>query len=594
MRKNIFFAASIAALTFTGCANDEYVGEVENPKGELSEISFVGKNGAFTRADATEGTAAELLGNNFVVVGYKGDDTNAANTNLVFDHYNVNYKDGTANTTLSNSKNWEYVGQDMNVKGTSPSARLATSATAQSIKYWDNSVASYDFIAFSMGKGTGDPAQYAEPTAVQSGSLPTAAYTLQGNVDKLKECYISDITTVERPNGGYSTSPVVTMNFRHLTSKIRLALYETVPGYVVKDVKFKQSYQDVDGSYTNATSSKAIIFGDNPFNESGKYTVYFPTTGTANKAHTDYNKAHLSFVADETDGTSSHKEFSMVSYRNDAEGQISAGTTYLAQTAQNPSYCGATDANHLHGSAYITILPNEGQTKNIKIQIDYTLVSVDNSNEEIHVYGATAEVPAKYAAWKPGYAYTYIFKISRNTNGNTNTNVDDKGLTAITFDALVLDDEDGKQETITTVSETSITTYGYKDGKCTTGGNEYEAGTVIYATVAKSDGTTVQPSQLYTVTIDEGAAQDINEKTVANAIEHGPYNSEAKTYTVTDANGKKLIVKKETSENVTSVPTSADTSLAINAIKWTAVANTIYVVEYDDSPNKHYKIVRIN
>ena len=238
------------------------------------------------------------------------------------------------------------------------------------------------------------------------------------------------------------------------------------------------------------------------------------------------------------------------------------------------------------------------------------MTATDGSGEEINVKNAKATVPTQYTAWKHGYAYTYIFKISENTNGTTGTpGTDDQGLTAISFNAVVLDDEaTGKQETITTVSDPSITTYGFKDGKVTTNGDEYKSGTTIYATVhvpettkvtetgtTKVPATTARPQALYTVTIETGAAQTINEASIANALTKQPDQTDGNTWTITDANKKKMIITKVTTrtENVTSIPTEDGRTLSVNALKWTGTANT-YAVEYTYGTNndkKAYKIV---
>ena len=595
MKNYFIFAAALLALA--SCSSDDIIGGGQTSENATSAIQFGSETGKITRADAKDGTAADLLDNNFVVVGYKGNATDAANTSLVFDHYNVNYKGGTANTTESNTKNWEYVNQGQKVRGTNPEKKLAGDAvTAQTIKYWDNSVSSYDFLAFSMGKGqtTDGNKTYATPTAVQSGNLKDAAYTLKGDKNTLGECYISDITTVEK--GSYNKNAVV-MNFRHATSKVRIALYENVPGYVISDVKFH------DAAWTNGTQytegqAKGTLFGT--FNKKGTMTVYFPTTGTANKTNSDYNKAHVSFNADTEDGTESTISFGNVNYGNEKEDAIEKNATYLSQTAAKPSYCGT-------GTYYQTVLPAENASEPASIRIDYKLTATDGSNEVINVKNATATVPAAYTAWKHGYAYTYIFKISQNTNGTTGTpGSDDQGLTAISFDAVVLDDEiTGKQETITTVSTPSITTYGYKGGKVTTGQNEYEVGTEIYATAfvpatETAKATTAAPQNLYTVTIEKDAAQDINETTVANALINGVKApvGDPTSWTVTDANGKKLTVTTATGTSVKEVPTEDGHKLSVNAIKWTPNAAAIYAVEYEytdakGKTQKEYKIVKV-
>lgn len=583
---NKFFIAAASALALASCSSDDFLGEIQGNEqnGATSAINFGGDTGKITRDPSTGKTAADLLENNFVVVGFKGSKTDAANNDVyAFDHYNVNFKEGSAFSTESNRAGWEYVNQDMKVKGTEPAASLAQSgASQQTIKYWDHSCAYYDFIAFSMGK-KGAASKYATPTHVDKANLDKAAYTLTGNVNTLSECYISDMKTVEEKDYNKTS---VSMSFRHLASKVRMALFEIVPGYVISDVKF---YTDTEATSTT-TNPEGTLIGK--FNNSGTLTVYFPTTGIVNKDKKDYNKAHVKFTASTTAGETGvldSKGFGAVKYGNQAEGQISAGSTYLSQNAATPSYCGA---------GYQNVLPSEGAASAITLRIDYKLTSVDGTNETINVKGATATVPAEYTEWKSGYAYTYIFKISQNTNGSTGGT--STGLTAISFDAVVVDDEaNGLQETITTVSDNSITTYGYKDNKVTTNGNEYVNGTDIYATVY-SAGATVAPQKLYTVTLEDGATQTINEASVANALVKGTPDATAKTWTVKDYAGKKMVVTETdgVATTVTSVPAGPGYTLKVNALKWTGVVTdpakeTYYAVEYDNGTKKSYKIVKV-
>lgn len=586
---NKYFIAAASALALASCSSDDFLGEIQGNEqnGATSAINFGGDTGKITRATSNGKAAADLLENNFVVVGFKGNKTNVANNEVyAFDHYNVNFKDGSAFSTLSNLKGWEYVNQDMTVNGAGKS--LAQSgATQQTIKYWDHSCASYDFLAFSMGKKGSAPKEYATPSSVDKANLATAAYTLTGDVNTLSECYISDMKTAVEKENDYGKP--VELSFRHLASKVRMALFETIPGYVVSDVKF---YADA----TDTTNSEeGTLIGK--FNNSGTLTVYFPTTGIVNKDNKDYNKAHVSFTAS-TDasevGVLNFKKFGTVIYNNQTEGSISEGSTYLSQNAATPSYCGAKDKDY-----YQNVLPSEGKPSAITLRIDYKLTSVDGTNETINVKGATATVPAEYTEWKSGYAYTYIFKISQDTNGSTGGT--STGLTAISFDAVVVDDEaNGLQETITTVSDNSITTYGYKDNKVTTNGNEYVNGTDIYATVY-SAGATVAPQKLYTVTLETGATQTINEASVANAIEKGSNDTAKKTWTVTDYAGKKMVVT-ETADGfattVTEVPAGPGYTLKVNALKWKGVVTdpateTYYAVEYDNGTKKSYKIVKV-
>lgn len=586
---NKFFIAAASALALASCSSDDFLGEIQGNEqnGATSAINFGGDTGKITRATSSGSAAADLLENNFVVVGFKGSKTDAANNEVyAFDHYNVNFKDGSAFSTESNRAGWEYVNQDMKVKGTEPYAPLAQSASQQTIKYWDHSCKSYDFIAFSMGKKDA-ASKYATPTHVDKANLKSAAYTLTGNVNTLSECYISDMKTVKEKDYNKTS---VSMSFRHLASKVRMALFEIVPGYVISDVKF---YTDATSTTTDNTEGTLI----GKFNNSGTLTVFFPTTGTDNAEDKDYNKAHVKFKASTTAGevgVLDSKKFGAVKYGNQAEGTISEGSTYLSQNAAKPSYC---------GDGYQNVLPSEGAASAITLRIDYKLTSVDGTNETINVKGATATVPAQYTEWKSGYAYTYIFKISQDTNGSTGGT--STGLTAISFDAVVVDDEaNGLQETITTVSDNSFTTYGYKDNKVTTNGNEYVNGTDIYATVyvpaaGETAAKTVAPQKLYTVTLT-GDTQTINEASVANALVNGTNDATAKTWTVSDNAGMKMVVTETTgvATTVDTVPAGPGYTLKVNALKWTGVVTdpakeTYYAVEYDNGTKKSYKIVKV-
>ena len=612
--KRYLFVSAIAAMALASCSSDDFLGDAQGNTPSASSnkaISFRGDAGKITRVDndLTDANAATALGNNFVVVGYKYTGTESTKS-LVFDHYNVNYVTNTANTTASNTKNWEYVNQALKVKGIESDGKLAgNNVTSQTIKYWDNSASSYDFLAFSMGKGntTSGNTTYATPTKVNWDKLSSEAYSFSGDLSTLGECYFSDITTVKKGEKGFG-SDAVKMTFRHATSKIRIALYETVPGYVISDVKFHNNAYS-NGNYTEG-SEEGQLYGK--FYNQGKITVFFPKTGSENKSDPNYNKASVKVTTVNSSEDSNtpqdiSKSFGKVNYGNQKEDAIVAGTTYLSQSAASPSYCGTSP------DYYQNVLPaDEDNSHPASIRIDYKLTATDGSGEVINVKNATATIPAAYTAWKSGYAYTYVFQISKNTNGTTGTpGSDDAGLTAISFDAVVAKDETlGNQETNTNVAECSITTYGVKDNKVTTNADEYPAEADIYATAyipehscsvteEKDKGEFRAPNNLYTVTLDDGAAQTINETSVLNTIMNGTKTptDNPTSWTVTDANKKKLTVTKVTSgtESVTEVPTEdSSKKLKVNALKWKGTASTTYFVEYNTScTKKAYKIVKV-
>ena len=590
MKKYLFFAAALVALA--SCSDEQFVGSNSpNTPDAIGDnngaIVFNTGTKTITRADHVGADAANLLGKNFVVYGFKGD---GSTQEKVFDHYNVNWVENTANTTTSNTSDWEYVAQTKHAHATT---------SAQTIKYWDYATTQYDFIAWSKGTAT---AVYAaedyindanvlitKTTPTTMTSLSGGAYTIKGKAENLAKVYIADLVTAYRDESPSDYQSVVNIKFRSLSAKVRIALYETVPGYSIQgsSVEFYNAANDASPN----TTAKLYTTGTDVFNEEGTYTVYYPTVGSTNKSETDYNKAHLSFAA-ETSGTATVKGFGALDFTNtgaDKEKAEAAGKVYLGRASNAATYAGDNNEHH-----YTVVIPNEtGAVLNLKV--DYTLLSTDGSGEVINVTGATAQVPAVYATWKSGYAYTYIFKITDNTNGMTNPSVGPAGLYPITFDAVVTETEDGVQETITTVAQPSITTYA--KGQIVTTNNEYKTGNNIYVVVENGTALIVGTNaNLYTVELEAGAAQTINEASVANAIKNG---GAASPYMVTDANGKKMTVTTATGLTKVTEIAAADSptgsAITVNGAMFTPSAEGTYVFEYFDSSanKKYYKIIKV-
>lgn len=461
MKKIYLILAAALGMTFTSCTTNDYVGDVSPTSQEVNDgaIRFSTSSSALTRGDFTGAEAADKLKNQFVVGGFKGSTSVATTT--VFDNYNVQYLTNTANTTESNTNNWEYVGLDPN------SLTTITSAGKQTIKYWDYSAAQYDFIAYSLGGGTATATTITPSTATSSTG---GAYTITGTTEQLSKVYIADLATVLKAN----YNQPVRLSFRNLVAKVRLGLYETIPGYSVKDVKFYSSDAAISGGSTSTTP--VLYAGSEVLPLAGTYTIYFPTVNDATPA-SDKNKAHVA-CGTPTSKQSSQK-FDGLTYTGDKE-RLEPGTDkFLGRTSNAASYAGA----------YQDVLPYETGTS-LTLKVDYTLYSIDGTNETIKVVGAKAVVPAIYAQWKPGFAYTYLFKISDNTNGYTSgvEGSEVQGLHAITFDAVVEQTTlDNIQETVTTVATPSITTYQHVPAVNASANNEYIAGT-IYAMVM-NEGT---------------------------------------------------------------------------------------------------------
>ena len=632
MKKKLFFAA-VALVALASCTNDEFVG-VETPQDNSPSVTnaivFNSGTKGTTRADHVGADAANLLNNKFIVVGFKvatGTSTvyNADGaittqgvpaTGKVFDNYIVSWSENSAGKTESNSSDWEYA-------GTTAAAPSEIAGNTQSIKYWDYSTNQYDFIAYSTTDA--DVVTEASDLAAgkvlvsafepaNAGDVTKGAYTLKGNTAALQKCYIADMVTVYK--NGASLTPaqpkyqdVVTFTFRSLVSKVRVGLYETIPGYAVKDVKF---YTDAATylSSTDATKkvSNATLFttgsNDNDnFYASGEYKVYFPTIGLNNIAESDYNKAHVIFTADASNGAGTTMDWGALDYQTAPKHKEGASTSkWLARNSANATFAGTGEPY------YKIVLPNEAGTI-LELRVDYTLVSEDGSGEEIKIYGATAFVPAIYAAWKPNYAYTYLFKISDNTNGWTSNIVDKDGnptdpagLYPITFDAIVIDSQDYEQTTVTTVATPSITTYQkghvYSDGTAEdAGGYEYTAtaskGDIYIQVMDNSSSPAVLKNDLndskhhlWKVTKETGCNVEITEATVMEAINIRESYSGG---VLKGRNGLTLTLA-DMETGFTTIPGVDGNDITIGAntaAKFTPEGNTVYAYAYTVQDNRN-------
>lgn len=540
MNKYFLYAASVLALA--SCSSDDFLGENSGngQNATNSVINFGGETGKITRAaDGTSvgASAAKLLGNKFYVLGTKGTlpENNPTET-IVFDNYQVNWEENSAGTTADNTNDWEYVG----VTPTGLHAG-AKAPTAQSIKFWDYSQPHYDFIAYSVGNNklaiSGDAV---DGTIVGTAiNTPKAedylSYSLTGkSIKDLKDCYYTDVTPVDKAD----YQKPVKFTFKNLTAKVRVAFYETVPGYTVSDIEFYDNGTDHREDLTG--KNEAVLYTtDTKLSTNGTINVTYPKVGKANESDAAFNKAFVSVVTGTDDQTTTLKL-----------GNVNYNNKVLNTTAKEANMAGKK------GDSYFTpVLPAEGHA--LTLRLNYTLTSTDGSGETIKVYGATAVVPASYTAWQPNYAYTYIFKISDNTNGATSKEDNTpEGLFPITFDAVVadVDNVDFSHESITTVSTPSVTTYAFNNNtkeviKAHGVGNEYpaSANTDIYFSVSE-DGKTMNDlnskGQLYSVN-----KTDATEATVIDALQITASKDEN---TVTGRNG--IVLTKVGTTPVNEIP----------------------------------------
>ena len=543
MKKNLLFAA-IALTALAGCSDNSFVGD-ESPQGSLTgdgSISFNMKKSAITRADKTGSDAAADLNNHFYVYGIKKESVDGAGNvlagNLVFNNYAVNWTTNSAMTTTSNTENWEYVGYTLTEK---ERAKITVNSgnVAQTIKYWDWGAADYTFYAFSAKP---DDISNDKVSVVKNQTATSAVYdngytvTLASGAS-LDDLYFSERVNIVKSEGTNASNTNrqadntyggnVTFRFHNMASKVRVAMYENIPGHSVTINSFKVT-DAANPAFSAMTTGKTDNFAANFANcaegTAGTLTVKYKNSGTT------VNHPTVSF---------SGSAANILELGDQLKAGVTIGTSVTEATYDRTDGEDAgTDPD------YTSVFPKEDNSQNLKLKVCYTLTA-PVTGETITVTDATAEVPAEYLKWKPGYAYTYIFKISDNTNGSTGTpGTNPAGLYPITFDAIETVDADGLAEYITTVSEPTITTFGYDatNKKFVTGGSEYAANKDIYATF--TEGSTVkdptfggsgeQHVNVFSVVSKDPTNFKITEASVAEAIANpGRITNSVYTCTVT-------------------------------------------------------------
>lgn len=584
MNKYLIIAAS--ALALAGCSSDDFLGDGSGNGQNSAAIQFGGGTTKTHRATSNSVYKIEnLKANGFWVYGTKhsaAEDKTATYDQAVYTNYYLNYTENSANNTQSNTAGWEYVGVDNKKYRNNVTPKVDAD---QTIKYWDYSAKAYTFYA-----ATAKPSDVQEGkvtinkiTEDAAGSVYTKGYevTLKDGAS-WDELYFADrkviSKTMDAEHGKHDVyGGEVNFKFRNALTKVRVAMYETIPGYSVTIDKF---YYTKDGETDQTTA------------ETGKFKA-------------DANNTPL--VTSETGVT-----YKVVYYdETEAGGQLvnqprmlpnitgEGATKTVLELGDNLkadkelSTIITTPTYDTDGGKYTLFMPQADNNQTLSLKVDYTLTSLDGSDEKIQVTGATATIPAKYLCWRPNYAYTYLFKISDNTNGSTGGTGDPAGLYPITFDASVVETETGNVEYNSAMGTATITTFAVKNKSYQHDRADYENGSDLYATVVDKDKKTVTlaatNTKVYRLTDTGAAATNLSEALVANWVDNGKTNY----YTV---------VATDNNSFVSSVPTEDGKTISLDPATALKIANVEagkYVIEYTAASawtgayTKIYKIVTI-
>ena len=283
----------------------------------------------------------------FKNMSYDPESGSYGEPQIVFPGYTVKWITNSAYTTTSNTDGWEYVNQQ------------AHDQEEQTIKYWDWSSSAYRFFGVAGATRTNE----VTGTEVTVESIKYYKVTYQADAKKEDETpYYSHLW--------FSTGNPDVYPQRKFGQPVQLEFIKPL-----SKVRFMFIFEDPSlASTTELTNKSFRPTSNSTIKTKGDVTVTYPLTGTS---------------LTETFAASGEPE-GLTEFKLDY---------YTSVTKDNgvviDPYLGADETNV---NKVYTVLP-------VTNQGTYTLYVYVNGEPK------TTIVPAEYMDWKPGYQYTYVFKV---------------------------------------------------------------------------------------------------------------------------------------------------------------------------------------
>ena len=371
-------------FAFVACTSDE-----DGNSDNRLPITFSCSEDGVTRAEVS---LSEFI-SDFKVYGINGDISGSGNAatftkkNTVFPDYQVWHTENLANTTSTNTANWEYVGI---VEG-------ASGSEEQTIKYWDEKRDGHYFWAIGDFSKSGGY-DYTESTLPDPHVIEVDNITQVDVQDDSKCLYFTKPKYVPKSKYGQP----VTLTFLRYCSRIRIGFYEDITQsggdkrYKVVGVDFYRVNDD--GTFnTNELPTTNVSLRGNFVNE-GKVRLTY--TNASFKGGDNIDNVTTETVPVEN-GTSKYMDFGVLNIAGTQSGALPTSSSEALFTTNN-------------GSQYTNVLPYNN-TEGLTLQCD---ILVRNQNEsQFTQQNVLASIPAHYTNWQPNQSYTYIFKIVTTPDG---------------------------------------------------------------------------------------------------------------------------------------------------------------------------------
>ena len=370
-------------------------------EGQVGQVTRATANPtASTRASATQ-SLAEQGYNEMKVYGYKTLDGTLYN---VMPGYTMKYSAGSANTSTSNSSGWEYVGQGTDYLG-----------NAQEIKYWDGNSSDYRFFGV-LPTTSGSTTSYPTLTYKASSSATTTEDVT--NLGKTTDVTTDGSFTLTFSGLEYMVRKQVTSTGSDDSNVTNVAYYKADGTTKVEEkdipiychlwqgnpsanynkpvtLEFVKPYSLIRVVFQRPAGSSITQLG-NPDETSLEHDITFGPVGGTMMGSGDVNITYP-MTGTEESFTSIAASGAEVS----APTKMSLGTVKLEEE----------DKQYQVYPEYV-MLPTSSNGAFKCTAYIYT------ANSQVSTGGTyterTAVIPAQYMQWKPGYQYTYIFKVTAN------------------------------------------------------------------------------------------------------------------------------------------------------------------------------------
>ena len=447
MKKSIFLA--VAAVAMTACSNDVDLGMKDaNKQTADNAIGFEVLNKNMSRAQNLQDTKHY----NFGVFAYK---TAGSTSQTVFDDYlvgyngtNVGYDMTTGNQTtlgdqlgsVDGKSQWAYeklgsseythTAEDGFYKKTD--TRYMSNWTNQFLRYWDYSSTQTDFYAYAPYVNKTFTSTDGVKFDFSSKIMTFPEKSIKAGYSATDNEYMFASQTVTSTN--YNQD--VKLGFKRMNAKINIKFYEEVAGYRVEMVDLKSGY--------TITAVPAKRSGS-----AGSYTYAAGTVYSETGAKVNFSGANATVALENYTNSSARLDFALPTLNLQSFTQTyTGGATFTDVIGETSATASGSETTYYAIPKNTTSASDDAKNTGLTFHVSFKLISID-TNETLTVKDATVFVPAEYCHWDANYAYTYIFKITKDATGSTgnptiNPDSPDAGtknaLKPIVFDNCVVEE----------------------------------------------------------------------------------------------------------------------------------------------------------